>query len=414
MWNLSFLAYGTKGYPETVARRLRVVNFTTWCTAAFAVPYAITQFLDPTPGIWKPALVNASAAVVLAFIPLLHRLSAIAAPIAYVAVAFVTISVLIWFFGTDNGMQIQFLAVAAASVLFFDTSKVWFMIAIGFVAAVLMIAAEVLVPPSTGLMTDPAMFVNFIGCVAGTCAILFAVVFYAVRTAARAEATAERERARSEALLLNILPAGIAERLKTPAHDVIADRYEEASILFADMAGFTARASDTDPADLIQFLNSAFSSFDRLVEAHGLEKIKTTGDAYMVVSGVPAPRADHASALARLALDMLSASRELRDAHGAGVPLRIGMATGPVVAGVVGSKKFFYDVWGDAVNVASRMESTGEAGRIQVPEPLYQRLKEAFRLEPRGIVDVKGKGQLATWFLTGPAGHIATGHRSAV
>ncbi len=138
-----------------------------------------------------------------------------------------------------------------------------------------------------------------------------------------------------------------------------------------------------------------------MVQRRGLEKIKTTGDAYMVVSGVPTPRADHVRALALLALDMRAIATDFRDPHGRNVPIRIGMACGPVVAGVVGTRKFFYDVWGDAVNVASRMESTGEAGKIQLSEAVYRQLDGEFELETRGLIEIKGKGQMPTWFLIG-------------
>lgn len=184
---------------------------------------------------------------------------------------------------------------------------------------------------------------------------------------------------------------------------MIADRYDAASILFADMAGFTARASDIPAEDLVQFLNRVFTDFDRLVESHGLEKIKTTGDAYMVVSGVPAPRSDHAQALGQLALDLRDAAAGLLDPRGRSVSIRFGIASGPVVAGVVGIRKFFYDVWGwgDAVNVASRMEATGEPGKIQVSQDTYERLNREFLLENRGVTDVRGKGEMQTWFLIG-------------
>jgi adenylate cyclase len=268
-------------------------------------------------------------------------------------------------------------------------------------AVALIVVLEILVPRDTGLLPAGTMFVNFIACVAGTCAVLFTVMFYALREIARAEAATAREYERSEALLVNILPASVADRLKIPG-TVIADRYDEASIMFADMAGYTARASDTAPDDLVHFLNRVFSEFDRLVEIHGLEKIKTTGDGYMVVSGVPTPRPDHTEALARLALDMRAAAADLTDRHGRSVPVRIGIATGPVVAGVVGTHKFFYDVWGDAVNVASRMESTGTEGQIQVSADAYQRLDHDFALEERGEIDVKGKGRMRTWYLIGP------------
>jgi adenylate cyclase len=144
-----------------------------------------------------------------------------------------------------------------------------------------------------------------------------------------------------------------------------------------------------------------FSRFDGLVKRHGLEKIKTTGDAYMVASGVPAPRPDHAEALADLALDLHKATAGLVDGRGRDVPLRMGIAAGPVVAGVIGTEKFFYDVWGDAVNTASRMESTGEPGRIQVAPEMYERLKDRFEFDARGVVEIRGKGLMRTWFLTG-------------
>ena len=179
----------------------------------------------------------------------------------------------------------------------------------------------------------------------------------------------------------------------------IADAYPEASILFADMAGFTARASNMTPQELVQFLNGVYAQIDSLVERHGLEKIKTTGDSYMVVSGVPEPRPDHAARIADLALDIRDATAGLVDAKGDAAPMRIGIASGPVVAGVIGTRKFFYDVWGDAVNTASRMKSTGEAGKIQVAPETRELLADGFVLEERGVIDVRGKGPMETWFL---------------
>jgi adenylate cyclase len=209
----------------------------------------------------------------------------------------------------------------------------------------------------------------------------------------------ETEYQRSESLLANMLPASIADRLKSPSTSIIADTYEDASVLFADIAGYTESASQTAPADLVDFLNRLYTDFDRLVEKHGLEKIKTTGDCYIVVSGVPHPRPDHLHALACLALNMVDTVAGLTDPRGHAVPMRIGIGAGPVIAGVVGSRRFFYDVWGDAVNVASRMESTGVEGRIQMPQDVYERLNDQFLLEDRGEVEVKGKGMMHTWFL---------------
>jgi adenylate cyclase len=297
-------------------------------------------------------------------------------------------------------MQLYYLVGTALCVLFFGTEHVVLASVFGAVAAALVVALQVLVPYSTGLQPATEQFGNFVTTVIVSCALLLTIVFYALREAVRAEEAAAREYERSESLLMNILPASVATRLKSNS-SVIADKYDEASILFADMAGYTALAGDMAPDDLVHFLNRVFSEFDRLVEHHGLEKIKTTGDAYMVVSGLPAPRPDHAEALAQLALDMRAAAADLPDPHGRGVAIRIGIGTGPIVAGVVGTRKFFYDVWGDAVNVASRMESTGVSGQIQVSHKAYERLRSQFVLDGPSETNVKGKGRMQTWFLVG-------------
>ena len=393
------ISYGTEEYPKKVARGLRVLNATAWGGSLFVLGFAVYDFLDPK--LWSLAVINLVVALFLSTIPLWHRFGSLAAPLMYVAGAYVAVFVICSMLGTDSGMQVQYLAIAAGIVLVIGTERIGLIIAVSAVAIMLIIALEILVPHDTGLLSKRQMLENFIVCIVGTCLILFAIVFYAMREAARAEAIAEREYDRSEALLLNILPATVAARLKSSTGSDIADKYDEVSILFADLAGFTARASETEPVKLVQFLNEVFTSFDRLVERHGLEKIKTSGDGYVVVSGAPVARPDHAEAIAELALDMLRLATSLRDQDGRGVPIRIGLASGPVVAGVIGTRKFFYDVWGDAVNVASRMESTGALGMIQVSDETYARLKCRFALESRGMIEVKGKGLMQTWFLLG-------------
>jgi adenylate cyclase len=261
------------------------------------------------------------------------------------------------------------------------------------------IALELFVPRDRGLGPHWSLTVGFISSAVFSAVMVVATVFYAMREIDRAEKAMEAEYQRSESLLANILPASIASRLKDPTRTIIADKYDDASILFADIAGYTKRASDTAPTELVRFLDTLYTDLDALVDRHGLEKIKTSGDSYMVVSGVPKPRSDHLQALACLALDMADAVADLKDPEGRDIPLRIGLAAGPVVAGVVGSRKFFYDVWGDAVNVASRMESTDVEGRIQVPQSVYERLKDDYVLEERGKVDIKGKGLMHTWYL---------------
>jgi class 3 adenylate cyclase len=208
------------------------------------------------------------------------------------------------------------------------------------------------------------------------------------------------EREKSERLLLNVLPKSIADRLKQ-GEGTIADAFPDVTVLFADLGDFTRRSTEVPAAELVHLLNEIFSKFDWLAELHLLEKIKTIGDAYMVVGGLPTPRPDHVEAVAEMALDMQKVVTKLNWGDGKSVDLRIGISTGPVVAGIIGSKKFIYDLWGDTVNIASRMESLGQFGAIQVSEPTYERLKDKYNFERRGKIEVKGKGKMTTYFLTG-------------
>lgn len=210
----------------------------------------------------------------------------------------------------------------------------------------------------------------------------------------------QAERSKSERLLLNILPKAIADRLKQ-GERVIVDSFREATVLFADIAGFTRIAATMAPSRMVQLLNDIFSSFDRLVEARGLEKIKTIGDSYMVVGGVPTPLPNHAEACADLALEMLDAVAGFNRRHQLSWELRIGINSGPVTAGIIGTRKFAYDLWGDTVNIASRMESHGQVGRIQVSPGTQLLLAGKFDFEERGSVDVKGVGPMATFHLLG-------------
>ena len=213
----------------------------------------------------------------------------------------------------------------------------------------------------------------------------------------------EHEREKSERLLLNVLPREIAAILKEN-NQTIADQYEAVSVLFADVVGSTALALRLPPHELVEVLNDAFSYFDSLVDKYGVEKIRTIGDNYMVASGVPHPRHDHAQALANMALEM-NEYVATNDVPGdAPLTFRIGMNVGPVVAGVIGYRKFHYDIWGDAVNTASHMESHGVPGKIQMTRATYDLIKEEFVCQPRGLVEIKGKGQMETWFLEGTRG----------
>ena len=330
-------------------------------------------------------------------------------PLTFIGTAYVSIFVICWIVGTGSGLQFYFLVASCLVVLQLGVDRIVLAASLAAIAAGLVITLQFLVPLDTGAQPPWSLSLGFVVTTTSGCVMVVATVWYAVREIVRAETAMELEYERSEALLANILPASVAERLKDPGRNIIADKYDDASVLFADIAGFTERASEMAPDKLIRFLDRLYSDFDALVDKHGLEKIKVSGDSYMVVSGVPHPRPDHVEAIANLALDMAEAAGELKDMQGQAVPLRIGLANGPVVAGVVGSRRFFYDVWGDAVNVASRMESTDSVGRIQVPEEVYQRLKNDFVLQERGAVEVKGKGLMRTWYLVGRKPDAASG-----
>jgi adenylate cyclase len=234
--------------------------------------------------------------------------------------------------------------------------------------------------------------------VGGTIVFTLLAVFAAERRAALS--ALRLEQAKAENLLLNILPRSIAAKLKDETQP-IADHFGSASILFADVAEFTPWSERLPPAQVVGYLDRLFSHFDELAERYALEKIKTIGDCYMVAAGVPTPRPDHARALALMALDMLEAMRSHEEVAHLGHELRIGINSGPVVAGVIGRKRFLYDLWGDAVNTASRMESHGTPGRIQITRATFELLADEFEFEPRGTIEVKGKGEVEAWYLIG-------------
>ena len=253
------------------------------------------------------------------------------------------------------------------------------------------------IPPH---IKDTFFLMNIIG----TTCILYAVMRYFQSQKERTLLELSLEQARSEKLLLNVLPKSIATRLKD--NDMrIADSHENVTILFADIVGFTKMTASIPPAELVDLLSQLFSRFDALADRHGLEKIKTIGDGYMVVGGAPMAREDHASVIAQLALEMQQALADFNAQSAKHLQMRIGISSGPVVAGVIGTSKFAYDIWGDAVNMASRMEKTAYSDSIQVSEATYELLKdsalfkESHHLEPRGLIEIKGKGEVNTYLL---------------
>ncbi len=269
-----------------------------------------------------------------------------------------------------------------------------YFVLIGFTGLV-----EPMVFPNSGLNAADALF-EFSFNIINISALLFLVVLYFIRQKNRAYELLQEEERKSEDLLLKVLPKEVAPILRS-GKKTIAEQFESASILYADIVGFTPMSERMAPDEMIALLDEIFSSFDEIIDKYDLEKIRTIGDNYMVVSGAPRRRSDHAQALARAALEMADYARLIPPQDGEKVEFRIGMNSGPVVGGVIGQSRFHYDVWGDAVNTASRMESHGVPGRIQITSHTQEMLADDFIFERRGFTEVKGKGRMETWYLVG-------------
>jgi adenylate cyclase len=394
------IRYGTGRYPEKVARRLRALNIANGIGAATHACYALVLFFNPALR-WNLAIANVVAALIFASIPFLHRLGALAGPIAAIVVLYSDMLFYIWLIGTGIGIQFYYLVTVALSVLYLGVEHVALASALGAVGAALIIFVQFTVPYDTGLLPAPVFYASiFINAVV-SCGALLSVVFYALREAARAEAVAEREYERSERLLANILPPPIAARLKNESNAVIADTCPNTTIMFVDIVGSTRLAESMAPEALVELLNSIFSEIDDLTEKYGLEKIKTIGDAYMVVAGAPEQRADHAQTVAAMSLEIKERLANVNNVANLALDVRIGIHSGTVVAGVIGKKKFSYDLWGDAVNTAARLEAHGLPGEIQVSAYVRDLLIDKFEFVERGLVELKGKGPVQTFLLKG-------------
>jgi len=293
----------------------------------------------------------------------------------------------------SSAVSLWALIAVFGALLFYNARQAvpWFVAFVGL--TILSGLLDPLLATSPAAIPTPVVEAFFVLNILGVSLTAYLLLQYFVRE--RDTALAE-----SEGLLLNVLPRAIAQRLKRRP-GVIADRYEDVTVLFADIADFTRLAERTSPERVVGMLDEIFSAFDGLTQARGLEKIKTIGDAYMVVGGLPEPRPDAVEAMAELALEMQATIGEIGERLGLGLAIRIGMDSGPVVAGVIGRQKFIYDLWGDTVNTASRMESHGIVGRIQVGSATYRQLRGRYRFEDRGLIEVKGKDPLQAYLLVG-------------
>lgn len=302
-------------------------------------------------------------------------------------------------FRTSSAMALWALTSPVGALLFVSARPAvpWFLAFAGLV--VVSAAVDPALADHAPSLPNGLVVMFFALNILGVSTTVYVLLQYFVRARERALADSER-------LLLNVLPAPIAVRLKR-SDQVIADGFPEATVLFADIVGFTGLSERLAPADVVLILDKVFTCWDELVARYGLEKIKTIGDAYMVAGGLPTPRGDHAEAVADMALEMNAELERCTADYDQRLMVRIGIDTGPVVAGVIGRSKFIYDLWGDTVNTASRMESHGIPGSIQVTERAHERLRDTFELSPRGLVEIKGKGTMATYLLLGRR-HVPT------
>jgi adenylate cyclase len=389
-----YLAFGTEGYATETRRRLMVINFMAYLIVLAAVNYAVI-FAAFGPVKYAPLiLINIFHIFFALAVPFLHRYGENVGAYFIVFFEFASLFIFTAFLGPESGIQINYIIAAAVPFLALERSK---LITIGaiIVGGFALHMASRFLAPQMGMMipSDPLLLANiyFLSAVT-TFGLLSAIVYFALLNKDRAEA-------RTNELLRNILPEAIAERLMNEPSANIAEYYPDVTVMFADTVGFTSLASDLGAERTVAMLNDVFTAFDELAEEYDVEKIKTVGDAYMVVSGAPQSVADHRTRIASMALRLREVIPAIAKAHGAPLELRIGIASGPIIGGVIGRRKLVFDVWGDTVNLAARLESHGVSGRIQISSDLAKLLPPRFVVEPREEIELKGFGPVSTAFL---------------
>ena len=387
------LDLGTAGYGRTARRRLNVLNATAALIALSSAAYAISYTMRDAQAFRWVVVINLALVVMALLVPAAHRIHELAGGLLIMLTEIPALFGLVAILGRDSGIQLNLIVGAAAAFFVFGSARPL----LGIVTVVLCFAAHVaawfwfpvgMVPVERGFLDQ-----LYIGAAVNVFALTAALTWYSFRSVERAEAA-------TEALLANILPDPIIGRLREHPEQSIADAFERASILFSDIQGFVPLSKSLGASRTVALLNEMMSRFDALAVKYGVEKIKTIGDAYMAVAGLPRPVDDHADRLARMGLEMFAAKNDVAAHFGVTIRMRIGIASGPVMAGIIGTHKFSYDVWGDAVNLAARLESSGEAERIQVSADARAAMsRDWFDFESRGQVEIKGLGPLDTWFL---------------
>lgn len=389
-------AAGTAGYPPDTVRRLKILNviaaLISLTTSIYAIQLALGDYETMKPVVWT----NVALAVLAASVPFAHRISDTAGGLILVTAEFVALLGFTAFFGRSGGAPMQYLVAAAAPFVIFGLERVRLVLAVVAGALALHLFAWFSFTRSQALISVDTAMLNslYVQGAVTTFGLIAASVYYAF-------SLAERAKAETDTVLRNVLPDSIVERLKENPGESIFDSFPSASIMFADISGFVSLARTLGAEKTVALLNTIVRTFDELAQRHNVEKIKTIGDAYMVAAGIPIARADHTQALANMALDMLSAAKTISETSGIAIHMRIGMASGAMMAGVIGTKKFSYDVWGDPVNLASRLESASAPGRVLVCPDCHSALAGHFTFESRGMIEIKGVGQREAWFITG-------------
>lgn len=389
---------GTEGYPPDVQRRLVVMNLIAYLIALTTLGYSVQNtFMDYqkyAPVIW----LNLAVFFVAVSVPYWHRYSEVAGALIMLIFEYAALFLFTMYLGNQSGIHLQYFVVAAATFVVFGVERWKLIVPMVVLAIVLHLAAWFLFTPESALIVAEPRIINDLYTQAAitTGALIAATVYYAF-------SLAEAAKAETEALLRNILPDSVVERLKVAPGEAIADSHDNAAILFTDIKGFVALARKLGPERTVELLNEIVTEFDRLAKRHGVEKIKTIGDAYMAAAGIPDPVPDPTARLARLAIDMQRYVEQLREQSEIELSMRVGLASGPVMAGVIGKQKFTYDVWGDTVNLAARLENQSQPGRILVCPDCRKHLGDGFHLESYGVIDIKGVGQQETWFLLAEA-----------
>ena len=385
---------GTEGYRTDIQRRLVVMNLISYLIVLTTLGYSVQNYFMGYEKYAPVIYLNLAVFFVALLVPWSHRFSDIAGGLIIIVTEYIALFLFTAFLGHESGLHLQYFVAAAATFVVFGVERWKLIVPLVLLAIALHVLAWYMFPEGSALIDAPEHVLRdlYLQAAITTGILIAATVYYAF-------SLAEAAKAETDALLRSILPDSIVERIKKHPGRAIADSHDHAAILFTDISGFVALARELGPERIVALLNEIVSEFDALAEVHGVEKIKTIGDAYMAAAGIPVPVDNPSERLARLAIDMQKVIARLRERTGIELTMRVGLASGPVMAGVIGTRKFTYDVWGDAVNLAARLENKSRPGAILVCPGCQRDLAHAFRLESHGVIEIKGVGEQETWFL---------------